>query len=332
MHSLLEILVEQHRFEMPKNWACLRGGAQLVAVEMEKKLSSKPLFDHRVSAVAVDNNRVELKLENPKGQQIEREYAVVFNATTLGALQHMDLDHSGMRQKTKQAIQDLTYAPCCKVAIKFKKSWWRLPPFNITKGGSALTDLPIRLCVYPSYGLEEDPERPAVLLCSYTFLNDAIKMRALIAKGETYMKTLLLQNLAALHATDQPHDVVLKMLQEVYVSHHAFDWSADPYASGSEAFFMPGQYSKLWPEIIEPNGNIYLVGEASSVYHGWVEGALGSVSHALWHFFGRMHREHPSIAAYGKAVGLLTADDGILPFGPVPFEFSRFIEVFKNAS
>jgi hypothetical protein len=105
------------------------------------------------------------------------EYLAVFNSTTLVAMQRMDRQNAGLLWGTKQAIRALGYGASCKVAIKFKAPWWQLEPYNINMGSLACTDLPLRVCVYPSYNIEklEGEERwqhsrnqPSVLLCSYT--------------------------------------------------------------------------------------------------------------------------------------------------------------------
>lgn len=86
----------------------------------------------------------------------------------------MDLQNAGLSWGTKQAIRSLNYGASCKVAIKFKTPWWQVAPFSINKGGLSKTDLPLRVCVYPSYNIKSDlnPEwnqhKPSVLLCSYT--------------------------------------------------------------------------------------------------------------------------------------------------------------------
>ncbi len=57
--------------------------------------------------------------------------------------------------------------------------WW-MTVCGITEGGVAKTDQSIRACVYPSYNLYDDPEKPGVLLASYTWSAEAEKIGALI--------------------------------------------------------------------------------------------------------------------------------------------------------
>lgn len=74
---------------------------------------------------------------------------------------------------------------------------------HINKGGLGKTDLPIRVYVYQSYNIEEDDRKPAVLLCSYTWEQDASHMGSPIRPkspgDEDDLKELLFRNLALFH-------------------------------------------------------------------------------------------------------------------------------------
>ena len=160
----------------------------------------------------------------------------------------MDLTKAGLLYGTKQAIRSLGYGASCKVGMKFKTCWWAESPFNIIKGGVAKTDLPLRVCVYPSYNIGEDP---AVLLCSYTWAQDAQRIGTLISEDsprkESELKQLLFHNLALLHADDTvaagekySYAWMMNHLSEQYVTHYAYDWYADNTMFGAFVYFGPG--------------------------------------------------------------------------------------------
>lgn len=288
------------------------------------------------------------------------DYFAVFNSTTLGALQRMNPKKCGFivsqatlspllsrrsvasslrltrssRWRTKQAIRGLSYGASSKVAIKFKTPWWQVAPFSINKGGLSKTDLPLRLCVYPSYNIKSDlnPEwnqhEPSVLLCSYTWGQDASRRGSLITPdspaGEEQLRTTLLHNLALLHANEQmSYETLLQMLNEQFVTHHAWDWYKDQNTAGAFAYFGPGQFSNMWQEIIKPNafGQLYVIGEAASVHHGWVVGALESVLRAVYVMLEGLHNANPGFTAYRDAMRLLeTEREDWLPFYLLPLE------------
>jgi monoamine oxidase len=320
----------------PQDWFCIDGGTQQVASLMAEKLKGRrPQFNRQVTAIIADTEKgsVSLKIKHnePDSSEIEkREYFTVFNSTTLGALQQMDLTQAKLLYGTKQAIRSLAYGASCKVGMKFQTPWWMLPPHNIKQGGMGKTDLPLRVCVYPSYNVHDMDNEPAVLLCSYTWAQDAQRIGALIKPdspiGEEELKEVLFHNLALLHATDdKPYDVLLPFIKDQYITHHAWDWYCDPNMVGAFAYFGPGQFSNMWPEIIKPNGWLFLIGEAASAHHAWIVGALESAVRGIYQLLEQLELgEHAAdFTSYADAMKLLRepeGDDKKLPFGGLPRE------------
>ncbi|KAF5579664.1 amino-acid oxidase [Fusarium pseudocircinatum] len=343
--SLTECVLEELDFATPdpvdgqttNYWWCIDGGAQTIARKMAKMIKQPVQYNSQVVAIDAQPSKrkerkvdektskieeyVGMKLRINKNQVIkEKEYFAIFNSTTLGALQRMDLKDAGLLWGTKQAIRALGYGASCKVAIKFETAWWQKAPFKITQGGIAHTDLPLRVCVYPSYNIESnegkdwDANKPAVLLCSYTWGQDAQRIGSLISsqtpKNEEQLLSVLLHDLALLHSrdTDYPYDDLLKLLKDQYQDHHAYDWYRDENMSGAFAYFGPSQFSNMWQQIIKPNayGQLYLVGEASSSHHAWIVGALESVIRAVYLMFEGLLKQEPENRAYKKALKLLS--------------------------
>ncbi|KAM5522643.1 flavin containing amine oxidoreductase [Fusarium oxysporum f. sp. phaseoli] len=279
---------------------------------------------------------------DPKTKKVEtkdREYFAIFNSTTLGALQRMELSDAGLSWGTKQAIRALGYGASAKVGMKFRTAWWQTDPFNIAKGGVSRTDLP------SNEGEDKwDPEKPAVLLCSYTWGQDAQRIGSLCSNNTTQddaeLKRLIIHDLARLHARrERPFEEMVKFLEEQYIDHHGYDWYRDQNMSGAFAYFGPGQFSNMWQEIIKPNalGQLYLVGEAASSHHAWIVGALESVVRAVYVMFQGLQNGNEKFEAYdivlkllrtgpdnGKNVSEPLKKDGDmptgLPFHPLPEE------------
>ncbi|CAH0024590.1 unnamed protein product [Clonostachys rhizophaga] len=243
---------------------------------------------------------------DPKTNKVEgkdREYFSVLNSTTLAALQRIELRHAGLSWGTKQAIRALGYGASAKVGMKFRTAWWQKEPFGIKKGGISHTDLPLRVCVYPSHNIEAnegpdkwDPEKPAVLLCSYTWGQDAQRIGSLCSNNTAHddkeLKRLIIHELARLHAREEfPFEKLVEHLEEQYVDHHGYDWYRDEYMS----------------EIIKPNsfGQFYLVGEAASSYHAWIIGALESIIRVVYIIFQGLQNGNPEFEAYSIVLDLL---------------------------
>jgi len=315
-------------------WWCVDGGAQEIARKMAVKAKKRVEFNTKVQSIDAQvplraergaNKFTSIKIKatrtDPKTNKVEtkdREYFAIFNSTTLAALQRMELRDAGLSYGTKQAIRALGYGASSKVGMKFRTAWWQKPPFNITKGGVSRTDLPLRVCVYPSYNIQAnegdkwDPEKPAVLLCSYTWGQDAQRIGSLCSPdsphNEAELKRLIIHDLARLHAkVDYPFEKLVELLEEQYIDHHGYDWYRDQNMSGAFAYFGPGQFSNMWQEIIKPNafGQLYLVGEAASSHHAWIVGALESVIRAVYVMFQGLQNGNKKFEAYSIVLNLL---------------------------
>jgi hypothetical protein len=149
-----------------------------------------------------------------KKQWLPKSYDAVFNSAPLGSMQRMDLSELGLNYGSKQAIRALGYGASCKVGIRFSNMWWI--GMGINEGGIGRTDRPLRVCVYPSYNIKDKPENGGVLLCSYTWTQDAQRLGSLIKRkspdGEDELKQLLIKDLALLHSSPHMTGAKMKML------------------------------------------------------------------------------------------------------------------------
>ncbi|MCJ1381525.1 hypothetical protein MMC17_004636 [Xylographa soralifera] len=273
-------------------WYCIDGGTSVLANKMYDSVQGFVETGKRVTKIGLDRTKESISnmYIEIAGEEQQRSYATVFNTTTLACLQRMDLRELELHPSQKDAIRCLNYDHSCKVAIKFKYPWW-IKDCGISKGGVASTDLGLRTCVYPSYNLNDGESKPAILLCSYTWAQDASRIGSLIKdttpEGEDELLKLLLEDLARLHARDINYEAIKK----AYVTHHSFDWYKDPYTSGAFALFGPGQFENLYPFLQCPTADakFHIVGEASSAHHAWISGALDSAARAVYYFLKKYH-------------------------------------------
>lgn len=323
------------------DWWCVDGGTNVVAQKMAKKIAGKIRFKSPVTSIAHDKTSDTHNLTvGVNDSVLPDKYAAVFNSTTLGAMQRMDLTGAGLNLGTKQAIRTLNYGASCKVGIWFSKPWWILPPYNINHGGLGKTDLPIRVCVYPSYNIPDaadlkNPDKlgPAVLLCSYTWEQDASRMGSMIFKGspkdEEVLRKVLFENLARLHASPEvPYEEVYKTIKDAYITHHAFNWYNDPYFAGAFAFFGASQFKEVWPELTAPSadGKLFIIGEAASSHHAWVVGALESALRGVYQFISRyaeLYPEYKEVMQYLEDADEAKIKKEDKPFLPLPLSFEN---------
>lgn len=196
----------------------------------------------------------------------------------------------------RTAIRSLNYDTSTKIALKFESRWWEDPAVmgdRTIKGGRSSTDLPIRTCVYPSYGFKATGKVPGVILASYAQAQDAQRLGGLAQRKGTDADKLLidltLQNLSQLHG------VPIEKFGPL-VDHYAYNWSNNEHARGAFAQFGPGQFGQprggnsMFASMKAPaaNGKLHIAGEATSVHHGWVLGALNSAWRAVYNALGQL--------------------------------------------
>jgi monoamine oxidase len=272
-----ESVIDSFDFDFPETksgverWACLEGGSSVLIDAMTARVQVKPTLNHRVTAISIDRsdianpeNNMVVQFRNGLGIET-RHYSTVFNTASLACSQRMDLTGAELHPTQKDALRCLRYDASSKVAIVFKTPWWIIK--GIDKGGAASTDYPIRTCVYPSYNINDDITKPSVLLCSYSWAQDAQRIGGLIdsktAQGKNEeLKELMLNDLAVLHSNIITRD----QLEEQFMELNAHDWYANPNTSGAFALFGPGQFSHLYPLLCRPtaDGNLHFVGEGMS--------------------------------------------------------------------
>lgn len=222
------------------NWFCVMGGAQQLCYRMRQDLERTPDSNDKrpiggtikfkqivdeIEYTDLNGKRMDMKngIQNFDEMKVavtvqdesdKHLYDAVFNSAPLGAQGHMKLEGLNLNWGTKQAIRSLGYGSSCKVGIKFKSLWW-IEKYNI-KGGVGASDLQSGFCVYPSYNIQDDVSKPGVLLCSYTWSQQADRLGSLIksigtvipkddTKGayEYQLKKLLLHSLARLHTNNE---------------------------------------------------------------------------------------------------------------------------------
>ena len=335
--ALSEMVLEDVNFSAQK-WYCVEGGSQEIAKRMYEKIKEAHKgkevvhFGKKVVRLYRDDYHTQddpalatigVHVQNEKSL---REYDAVFNSAPLAAMQRMDLRDLNLNWGTKQAIRSLGYGASCKVGIRFKSLWW-IRHKGINLGGVGKTDLPIRNCVYPSYNIEDagnpenpnDPGKPGVLLCSYTWSQEAQRIGSLInrdsPKGEDELKELLIDNLAKLHSnTPKEYDELHRLIAREYQTHYAWDWHDSAFA-----YFGPGQFQAMYPWIVRNDGKHIIIGEAASAHHAWVSAVRG-----VYQFLFAHSKQSKTI---NRALEAYNKGEIAEPFGPLPVEFDRCKDV-----
>ncbi|KAI9453225.1 L-amino acid oxidase 1 [Russula earlei] len=307
-----ETVLESLEFDDPTQeatggvkWWCLEGGSRVMIDGFLANLSTQPSYGQRVTSVeqvyvypadvfpdlphrTPPWPRFPFMKVSVEGQGDEY-FCHVVSTASFAALRTINTEDVFMSYWQRQAIRTLAYGPATKVGIKFKTRWWEQ---NGQKqfGGSSYTDRPIRVAVYPSYGLGESG--PGVLMATYNWQQDASRFGALIqnpdwsqqlvpGRDPPWSEKILLDQIYADIATI--HGVDERVLRADTLDYHPYDWYHNPYTMGAFAFFKPGQFRLLFPSIVQPAsyGRFHFAGEVASHHHAWVAGALDSAERVV---------------------------------------------------
>ncbi|TDG02873.1 NAD(P)/FAD-dependent oxidoreductase [Paraburkholderia guartelaensis] len=75
------------------------------------------------------------------------------------------------------------------------------------------------------------------------------------------------------------------------VSVISYPWTADPYSQGTWAFYRPGQLTRNWSGLREPEGNIYFASSDSAMlWRGFIDGAIESGVRTATEVFNNMSK------------------------------------------
>ncbi|KAI5984068.1 hypothetical protein EDD15DRAFT_1812652 [Pisolithus albus] len=209
-----------------------------------------------------------------------RVYSHVISTLPLPVLRTIDIEDDAMSVRQKNALRQLQYGPSIKIAIHFREPWWTTELGIV--GGQSFTDLPIRTIVYPSYGVDSDTPS-TVLIASYCWTTDADRLGSLaMPEQNKALETLVLRNLAEAHGNPITYEFLLNQFRGMHVK----DWNRDANAMGAFPYFCPGDFQNLYTSLTYPaaKGRLHFAGDAISVRHAWVVGALDSAWRAVYEY------------------------------------------------
>ena len=176
------------------------------------------------------------------------------------------------------AIEKSHYMLSSKTFVMVDRPFWRDidPQTGKPVMSMTLTDRLPRA----TYLLDEGPDKPASILLSYTWNDDALKWLALDASERTRLM------LHSLHKIYPGLDIGSHIVGEpITVS-----WEADPNFMGAFKNNLPGHYryqERLFGHFVqkdlpEHQRGIFLAGDDISFTAGWAEGAVTTALNAVW--------------------------------------------------
>lgn len=198
------------------DWFCLDGGSDRLIDGMLAYLGKEnhPVMGKKVICIEpADEGKT--MLVHVKGEAQPRRFAQVICTAPLSTLSSIDMTNCNLTFTQKTAIRALHYDASTKVALKWAKRWWEDPEVmgqgNTIQGGVTATDLPVRMVVYPSYGMQATGPTPGVMIGSYTWSQDA-QVRPYYCHHIDHSKFLMLHPLPfSVSAHCPPHQSLKKI-------------------------------------------------------------------------------------------------------------------------
>jgi monoamine oxidase len=248
------------------------GGTDRLPSAFAARLRSKPRMGCEVVTIEQDAGKGQAAAIYREGGALRRaEGDFVLCTLPFSVLSRLQIDRTFSGPK-RRAIRELNYDSSTKVLALTARRFWESEEGIF--GGGTYTDLPTGITYYPADNAQaRDPKvsaRPAVMLASYTWGQDARRLAALPHRERS---ALALTHLGRIH----PQLGAPQMVRRTA----SWSWDNHPWSSGAFAWFLPGQHSALYRDVIAPEGRVYFAGEHASLAHTWMQGALESALRAV---------------------------------------------------
>lgn len=222
------------------------------------------------------------------GDHRQEDFDFVVCAIPFSTLRNARIDPPFSPRKM-QAIRELTYAQAQKSLMFCRFRFWEKGGVDERIiGGGSFTDLPISQIWYPSdharlekagdysswdfrYGTS--PDEPGVLLASYNFIQDAVRLGNL----PEFMAFEIIKR-----QVEQVHGLPYRYLDGIALGFARVHWDREPAHLGAFAYYMPEQkrlfsYAVTLPEY---GGRVFFAGEHISATHSWANGAYRTARQA----------------------------------------------------
>ena len=213
------------------------------------------IIRYNAPVVRVERQSTRFRVSYREGAAVRNVVAarVVF-AVPAGTMRQIEMKPPLSRLK-EQAIERLSYYDGVRFVLQAKRPFWKTAGLS----GSARTDRATEI-----WDAADNKAAPSRGILAAT-AGGEIGRRA---RGMTPEASLSL-------GVDLVADAfpAIRSEFEKGAVHH---WSAEPWARGAFAVYRPGEMTTLMPELASAEDGLHFAGEHTSVWTGWMEGALES--------------------------------------------------------
>ena len=226
------------------------GGNERLLDALIEEIDTKSDLEARVTRIEQRADRVVVFVDS--GREVEADYAILTVPLPLAA----EIDfRPALPGRVAEATRTLQYGTATKTPLQYGRRLW------VTDGldGDAITDLPIGTTWDAT---SAQTGRPGILM---TYASGADGRRF----GERTDSDRIAEAAAQVERVFPEAKGRLEAGATVA-------WSDEEYARGSYAAYAPGQVTRYWRALREPVGRLYLAGDHTDAYTGYMEGAIRS--------------------------------------------------------
>ncbi|MBI4751297.1 MAG: flavin monoamine oxidase family protein [Acidobacteria bacterium] len=230
----------------------IKGGNDLLPKAFAKRLATKIHYGAEVVRIEHDRQSVTITYHQAgTTRQLSTDYLVC--ATPFTTLRRIEISPPFSSDK-QQAINHHAYDSVTRVFLQTNQRSWEKEGVS----GFARTDLPEEIW-HPTF----DQTGKRGILVSYRSGVQARQLSALSEKDR-------------ISAVSNQLEQVFPGLSETLESGVSYCWDEDQWACGAYSILKPGEMFSLFPHIARPEGRVYFAGEHTSMWPGWMQGALDS--------------------------------------------------------
>ena len=229
------------------------GGMDLLPAAMAASLAG--IIRYNAPVVRVGRQSTGFRVDYREGAAVRSVTAahVVF-AVPASTMRQIEIEPRLSRQK-EQAIEQLSYYDGVRFLLQVKHPFWKAAGLS----GSARTDRATEI---------------------WDAANDQnVSSRGILgatAAGEMGRRALRMTPEASLSVGVDLVADAFPGIRSEFEKGAVYRWSAEPWTRGAFAMYRPGQMTTLMPLLASAESGLHFAGEHTSIWTGWMEGALES--------------------------------------------------------
>ena len=167
----------------------------------------------------------------------------------------------------RQAAEKLQYSRIVKNSVLFEERFWEADNFSLVSDVTSH---------YYFHSTKNQPDKQGILT-SYAI---GEKADVLAAQNSQRRTEIITRDLAPFN----------KQAPQLAMNIQSYAWQRDQHTLGAYAFYRPGQWFTIRPQLAQPHGKVLFAGEHLAEWQGFMEGAVVTGEAAAKALTGRVRK------------------------------------------